>query len=1452
MNRKFISLFMCPVLLILMMISVQAAEKENLFINGGFEKPIGSGGWGSVLNADYERVKTDPHEGEYCAKVVYDMPTETWIQDFRLNPGETYDFSMWAKLEKGKGELEMGAYFVYGYYCDGYNKKDGQIAYIDGKIGEQWTQIKGTFTYTGVDPKGRTVDDNAQFGLRFFNRYKEGGLTVYLDDFQLIPRGEGKESKRMPDTFKWDEDPLPQKKEVIEKNFTDMEGHWAKSTVEALTGDGIISGVSEKEFAPSSDITRAEFITLLTNSFKLREDNASCSFADVEKDKWYYTSITIAQKLGMIPEEMIKDNKFDPNRSITRGEASAVLVRYAQAAGNPEEKYTVDFTDKNSFGEYADAIEKAAAYGLINGYDDGTFKSSNTILRAEAAEMIKNAIELGGRRYFYVDYTNGNDKNEGTLSSPYKTLERAQKELRKYNKDMKGNIYVFLKDGEHYISKTLELTPDDSGTNGYNILYTSYGSGNAMLSGGETKVLDWTLYDEEKNIYRANVGSINTRNMFVNGIRATRARSSGSLKGYQFNRNSEYQITTTDTWAGDLTNNGEIELVHNGSYYCNFRPFVQEIKKSDNYTYFKLYDDFLNYFRDSNLYFALNLWIENAYELLDEEGEWYWNKQDGYLYYKPRQWEDLSTAKITLPKQSELITGKGQIDDNTYNPIHNIEFKNIDLGYTTYYNGYAQHHGLGICQDALLHRNDYNMPNDMVSGAITLENVSYIDFENCTFKKTGAHGAYIHGGVQHMNINGNQFYDIGADAVQVGELNQGERLLTPQDKRYYVADIHITNNYMHDLAVEMLAAGGMAVTNAQYSKISNNEIFRTSYSGIHIGYGFGAAAYGLWAKSSVDHNYIHNTNRTKYNLCDGGAVYFFGTTYGDMRDAITDKGRNKISYNYMEDLGTTVNSLYSDESVSWLEISHNVINYDKKYWTYGVITTGNQSKYNILKENYLRADTLTVNTSLRNPFTKWYEEDYPTEGMENIPGRNTSMGVQIGKHYIIDEDMSTWPEEAVNIKDNAGLPQEYLDKFPEEFQDYEVVGDDYGWIDTMPKDEQYLPAVFDMNSGDVRKIEVKATNRKKTEGYISPDRIYIANNSPDIVEVLPDNSIKALKKGKASLTMQILCGANKDVMETHPIEVYVDDAISCFPGSDKLVIYNNGTGGTIKCQIGNPVDINITFSTELGRRLKPLDINVTSLNENLVKVSDGKLIAEAEGEGNLKLDFVWGGNHKKESIEYDFKAIKHEMYMDFDKSQIVEVDDDFINLDNWTFTTPAMVREQTKNGFSASSHNRITYNKEKYHNKLLHFKMTVNHKGGWPSVALNCSDTNSSIYTEYILSFYEGTLELQRFNEGQRYPLWATGNAYDGTIPVYGGRPQCNFEYGKEYDVGVGIMDTDNGVRIYLYLDGLKVLETNDYINNDSFHLKNAPVLQGGGYFGIYSTSLDGSNIKIEKPDPVE
>lgn len=175
--------------------------------------------------------------------------------------------------------------------------------------------------------------------------------------------------------------------------FGDMaDFDWAKPAVDALYADKIISGISDTEFAPSRQVTREEFVSMLLRVLNIQaSDGESAGFVDVQPGDWFYASVQTAARLGIVSG--YTENSFGTGRAITREEMAALAFRALRYYSNnlSAEKARLDFADSDEISEFAQlAAGVMSGYGFINGYTDGTFRPKNTANRAEAAQIIYN------------------------------------------------------------------------------------------------------------------------------------------------------------------------------------------------------------------------------------------------------------------------------------------------------------------------------------------------------------------------------------------------------------------------------------------------------------------------------------------------------------------------------------------------------------------------------------------------------------------------------------------------------------------------------------------------------------------------------------------------------------------------------------------------------------------------------------------------------------------------------------------------------------------------------------------------------------------------------------------------------------------------------------------------------------------------------------------------------
>ncbi len=181
---------------------------------------------------------------------------------------------------------------------------------------------------------------------------------------------------------------------VSVKSFTDVkEGDWFYNYVDYVAKKGFFIGTSETTFEPESAMTRAMFVTVLARVEKAKVDDSTSTFPDVPANEWYTGSVTWATKNKIV--EGYEDGTFRPDRAITREEMCALMDRYVgwHAKKNGVTHKTVKnpatFSDFDTASAYAKTyITACAKRGLIEGFEDGTFRPKETSTRAQVATVI--------------------------------------------------------------------------------------------------------------------------------------------------------------------------------------------------------------------------------------------------------------------------------------------------------------------------------------------------------------------------------------------------------------------------------------------------------------------------------------------------------------------------------------------------------------------------------------------------------------------------------------------------------------------------------------------------------------------------------------------------------------------------------------------------------------------------------------------------------------------------------------------------------------------------------------------------------------------------------------------------------------------------------------------------------------------------------------------------------
>ena len=177
--------------------------------------------------------------------------------------------------------------------------------------------------------------------------------------------------------------------------FTDVnETDWFRDAVQYVYDNGLMDGVGGNRFAPNSETTRAQLVTILYRLEGEPEVSGTSGFTDVEADTWYTDAVVWAAENGIV--NGVSETEFAPGKDITREQLATILFRYAEAKG-----YDVSaradlsaYPDADQIQSYAaESVAWAVAEGLIQGFEDNTLRPAGNATRAQIATILMRFCE---------------------------------------------------------------------------------------------------------------------------------------------------------------------------------------------------------------------------------------------------------------------------------------------------------------------------------------------------------------------------------------------------------------------------------------------------------------------------------------------------------------------------------------------------------------------------------------------------------------------------------------------------------------------------------------------------------------------------------------------------------------------------------------------------------------------------------------------------------------------------------------------------------------------------------------------------------------------------------------------------------------------------------------------------------------------------------------------------
>jgi hypothetical protein len=493
------------------------------------------------------------------------------------------------------------------------------------------------------------------------------------------------------------------------------------------------------------------------------------------------------------------------------------------------------------------------------------------------------------------------------------SLAAAQAAVRSLNDAMSDDIVVQLADGTYRLPAPLRLTAEDSGSNGHTVVWQAAPSAHPAISGARA-VTGWTLADAGRNIWRADVGAgTDTRQLYVNGAVATRARTAVNRSDFTATSSGLRFSNGALAYLNNLADQSRIQMESVGSFTDRYVS-VQSISGNviamqqpgwNNNTFG--YDTFTSPHRAGPLY------LTNAYEFLDSPGEWYLNRGTGALYYIPAAGQNMSTVSVELPTLQSLVDVGGTYDA----PAHDVTFNGITFTGTSWLGpssnqGYADQQtgayitgnwnwpDLSACQEGCT-QFEATRPNwSQMPAAVQISAASRITFSGSQFVNLGqmaigigndanAHASGVGLGASNITVTGSEIARSTAGGIVVGGVRADAH--HPGDSRMVNRDITISNNRIHDLGLEHRGNVSVLTTYVTNATLSHNEVYNMPYSGMSVGFGWGAnepggsthyANRGLYnyqpryttattaSNNRVIGNYIHDVMQ---QTTDGGCIY---------------------------------------------------------------------------------------------------------------------------------------------------------------------------------------------------------------------------------------------------------------------------------------------------------------------------------------------------------------------------------------------------------------------------------------------------------------------------------------------------------------------------------------------------------------------------------------------------
>lgn len=428
---------------------------------------------------------------------------------------------------------------------------------------------------------------------------------------------------------------------------------------------------------------------------------------------------------------------------------------------------------------------------------------------------------------------------DGSLENPLGGIEAVMKKIA----EIAGNvekIKVYFFGGNYYFDSTVEIT--DELLKNTSLELSAYNGEDVVFKGSELIKTDgWEEYTN--NIFRTQIGTdLDFDVLFCNDEQQVMARypnykEDEILNGYSADCISPDRVKN---WSHPET--GYIRAIHSNEWGGNSYKITG--KDSENNLTYEWVGD---HNQGSGMHKTKRM-VENIFEELDTENEWFYDRATGFLYFYPSAGTDLDSAVIEVASLDEIMrivncTSGVSIEGITFTQTHRTLFNS----------NYERPL-----------RSDWGIVR---KGCVYLENSENVNIEHCRFDHLGGNAVMMSGYNSNNTVDFCDFTNIGAsgvltvgllDAVRdpsswdkedgtpgewAGSTHTGNHKTEMNDTEIgpktedYPRDINISNNYVYNCGVFEKQTAGMYMSISRRITVTKNTIHHTPRSAITIGDG---------------------------------------------------------------------------------------------------------------------------------------------------------------------------------------------------------------------------------------------------------------------------------------------------------------------------------------------------------------------------------------------------------------------------------------------------------------------------------------------------------------------------------------------------------------------------------------------------------------------------------------